>query len=102
MVLNNLSAILRMLADKHVTLEGVTHLKHEDLKPELWKPIYDKIKQRDISTMIADTEERFDGLLQCECCKSWKTRYVERQTRSADEPLTVFATCLDCNTNWRF
>lgn len=29
------------------------------------------------------------------------TDYYEKQTRSADEPMTVFGTCLDCGKKWR-
>jgi DNA-directed RNA polymerase subunit M/transcription elongation factor TFIIS len=34
--------------------------------------------------------ERPDGLFKCGKCKSYKTEYAERQTRSADEPTTKF------------
>ena len=37
----------------------------------------------------------------CFSCKSRKIRYVLRQTRCADEPMTAFFTCLDCGKCWR-
>jgi DNA-directed RNA polymerase subunit M/transcription elongation factor TFIIS len=37
---------------------------------------------------------------QCIQCKGNKVDYVFRQTRSADEGMTVFYTCRDCNRQW--
>jgi DNA-directed RNA polymerase subunit M/transcription elongation factor TFIIS len=42
-----------------------------------------------------------EGLFQCRKCKSKKTRYYQVQTRSADEPMTTFVTCLQCSTRWK-
>lgn len=42
-----------------------------------------------------------EGLFECRKCKSKKTRYYQMQTRSADEPMTTFVTCLQCNTRWK-
>ena len=47
-------------------------------------------------------EETPDGMFQCKKCRSKKTTYYQLQTRSADEPMTTFASCLNCNTQWRF
>lgn len=43
-----------------------------------------------------------EGLFRCPRCKSKNTDYYEKQTRSADEPMTKFCNCADCGTNWRF
>ena len=37
----------------------------------------------------------------CRKCRSKKCTYYQMQTRSADEPMTVFVTCLDCSTRWK-
>jgi transcription elongation factor S-II len=42
------------------------------------------------------------GAYQCGKCKSWRTTYTERQTRSADEPMSVFCLCENCGKRWRF
>jgi len=39
---------------------------------------------------------------QCGKCKQRKTRYRQAQTRSADEPMTTFVTCVVCNHRWKF
>ncbi|GMH19367.1 hypothetical protein Nepgr_021208 [Nepenthes gracilis] len=38
----------------------------------------------------------------CGRCKQWKCTYYQLQTRSADEPMTIFVTCVNCNNHWKF
>mmetsp|Transcript_59430 Transcript_59430/g.66513 ORF Transcript_59430/g.66513 Transcript_59430/m.66513 type:complete len:349 (+) Transcript_59430:220-1266(+) len=42
------------------------------------------------------------SLFTCGRCKSPKTTSTQKQTRSADEPMTVFVLCLNCNNRWKF
>ena len=37
----------------------------------------------------------------CPKCHAKKTSYFQKQTRSADEPMTIFCRCMVCNQNWR-
>lgn len=41
-----------------------------------------------------------EGLFKCIQCKSSNTKYTSKQTRSADEPMTIFVTCQDCGKMW--
>ena len=41
------------------------------------------------------------GEFQCRKCKGTKTSHYSLQTRSSDEPMTVFVCCLNCGTRWR-
>ena len=36
------------------------------------------------------------------CKKKSKCDYYQMQTRSADEPMTTFMTCLECDRRWKF
>lgn len=51
---------------------------------------------------IKKEEEGYEGLLKCGKCKSLKTTYYQLQTRSADEPMTTYATCKACGHKWKF
>ncbi|SBS90459.1 transcription elongation factor s-II, putative [Plasmodium malariae] len=42
------------------------------------------------------------GEFQCFKCKGYETVYHQLQTRSSDEPMTTFVTCLKCNNRWKF
>ena len=41
------------------------------------------------------------SLFTCGRCKSIKTTSTQKQTRSADEPMTVFVLCLSCGKRWK-
>jgi transcription elongation factor S-II len=41
------------------------------------------------------------GSFTCKKCKQSKTTHYSLQTRSADEPMTVFVCCLVCGNRWR-
>ncbi|XAR55728.1 hypothetical protein NMG60_11035909 [Bertholletia excelsa] len=38
----------------------------------------------------------------CGRCGQRKCTYYQMQTRSADEPMTTFVTCVNCNNHWKF
>ena len=42
------------------------------------------------------------GIFKCKKCGSEDTEDYEKQTRSADEPMTVFVHCRNCNAYFRF
>jgi len=42
------------------------------------------------------------GTFTCNKCKQNKTTYFQMQTRSSDEPMTTFVTCLNCHNRWKF
>lgn len=42
-----------------------------------------------------------EGIYTCRKCGSKKTQSWEKQTRSADEPMTTFVVCTNCKHNWK-
>jgi DNA-directed RNA polymerase subunit M/transcription elongation factor TFIIS len=74
-------------------------IKSGELKPntfdtkEMWDLWYQEPKKEVVEKR---PEEYEDGMFKCGKCKSMKTTYVEKQTRSADEPMTLFITCRMC------
>jgi transcription elongation factor S-II len=40
-------------------------------------------------------------MFQCGKCKERNASYYQMQTRSADEPMTTFVTCLKCGNKWK-
>jgi len=50
----------------------------------------------------AESQEAETDQFRCGKCKSRKCKYYQMQTRSADEPMTTFVTCCNCNNHWKF
>jgi DNA-directed RNA polymerase subunit M/transcription elongation factor TFIIS len=77
---------------------NVCRLTREDMYPEFWKLVKDAYIPESLKNPI----EKPDGMLKCRKCKSMKTEYYQLQTRSADEPMTTYATCHNCEHRWKF
>ena len=69
-----------------------------------WDKVVERRAREDMKKQYAANimnQPDYKGLFRCGKCKSYKTTYYEMQTRSADEPMTVFITCHACNNRWK-
>lgn len=67
---------------------------------------YAKAKEQGIKRDMAKDynvahDKDYKGIFKCEKCRQYKTTYYQMQTRSADEPMTVFVTCHVCKLTWK-
>jgi DNA-directed RNA polymerase subunit M/transcription elongation factor TFIIS len=73
----------------------------EEMCPSRWKESLDKIIEAEIKLYSKNTTAAV--YLYCSRCKKKsKCDYYQMQTRSADEPMTTFVTCLECDREWKF
>ena len=42
-----------------------------------------------------------ESLIKCKFCQKHSVSYTQKQTRSADEPMTLFYVCSACERRWR-
>jgi len=72
-----------------------------DLNPKRWKEMIQKIIDKEKA--MYSKKSTASIFMHCSSCKK-KTRcdYYQLQTRSADEPMTTFVTCLECDKRWKF
>jgi DNA-directed RNA polymerase subunit M/transcription elongation factor TFIIS len=72
-----------------------------DLNPKRWKEMIQKIIDKEKA--MYSKKSTASIFMYCSSCKK-KTRcdYYQLQTRSADEPMTTFVTCLECDKRWKF
>jgi transcription elongation factor S-II len=75
--------------------QSLAFMTHQEFAPEKWKDLLDQKMKRDIAKYDKKIEASTD-MFTCRKCKSKRSSYIELQTRSADEPATIFITCLDC------
>ena len=78
----------------------VPYMSHQELFPKHWEKIIETKILRDKSKYEINLEAATDAF-KCWKCKKRKCTYYELQTRSADEPMTTFVSCLSCGNHWK-
>jgi transcription elongation factor S-II len=71
-----------------------------EMFPENWKELADKQLIRE-QKILEGNKSRATSEYTCKHCKKSECAYYEMQTRSADEPITRFISCLNCGKRWR-
>jgi DNA-directed RNA polymerase subunit M/transcription elongation factor TFIIS len=85
--------------DGELTLEQLINQNYYELFPEKWEVMVDRQAKRERIQLEGDFSRATDKWL-CNGCKMRKCTYYELQTRSADEPMTIFIQCLNCGKRW--
>lgn len=90
----------RKLADT-MTSEEFVNTTEVDRHPERWMAKLKEVAEKDKALYSRKTTA--SAQMYCSGCKR-KTNcdYYQLQTRSADEPMTTFVTCLECDKRWKF
>jgi len=97
--INNSSFYDRIISGE-INPSNFTKLHLYDIHPDSWKELINKkIKTDKIKNSLKP--EAMTTLYKCGRCKNSECSFYEVQTRSADEPMTQFITCLVCNNRWR-
>jgi len=101
--LKNSPVLKGWILDKKIKTKDVVEMRPEDLWPD--GPYAKMMEERIIKEMrkayLAQEVKNQEGFFTCGRCRSKKTTYYQLQTRSADEPMTTFVTCLNCDRNWK-
>lgn len=92
--------LLDHLKSGEITGQTLANMTHQEMNPQHWKELIDKKRKRDENKYTNNAQASTD-MFTCRKCKSKRCTYYELQTRSADEPATIFITCLDCGKNWK-
>jgi transcription elongation factor S-II len=94
------SPILNRLKKGEFKAHELALMTHQEIEPKKWKEIIEMKIKRDKSATTVDLSAATD-IFTCSRCKKSKCTYYQMQTRSADEPMTTFITCLNCGKNWK-
>ncbi len=93
-----------MIKDKiilgEIKCKDLAYMTHQELYPENWEEMMETRKVRLENKYFPKIEASTDTFT-CRKCKKNKCTYYQAQTRSADEPMTTFVTCLECGNNWK-
>ena len=90
----------KMILSDEIDAQVVAFMTHHEMNPERWSKLIQQKVLRDQSKLTTNIEASTD-MYTCKKCKSKRCTYYELQIRSADEPATIFVTCLDCGKHWK-
>ena len=80
--------------------ENIVSMKPQELFPDMWEDIIVK-SARKMELLSRENNVQGTSMFKCGKCKKNNCTYYQMQTRSADEPMTTFVTCLKCSKRWK-
>jgi transcription elongation factor S-II len=92
--------LLHRIKEGEFALSDLPALTSYEMYPENWFTLKDKLLQRE-QKILEGNKSRATDQFKCRRCHKRECTYYELQTRSADEPMTIFITCLNCGKEWR-
>ena len=92
--------LVEKVNNKTIKAHEIAYMTHQELKPAKWAKLIEAKKMKDENRYTPKIEASTDNFT-CYKCKSKKCTFYQLQTRSADEPMTTFVTCLDCGKHWK-
>uniref|UniRef100_A0A6C0HSN5 TFIIS-type domain-containing protein n=1 Tax=viral metagenome TaxID=1070528 RepID=A0A6C0HSN5_9ZZZZ len=99
-MLNLTDDIIEKINTEETNAQQVAFMTHQELNPQKWDDAIQRKILRDKSKYEVNIEASSSSFF-CRKCHKNKTAHYQLQTRSADEPMTTFVTCLNCDARWR-
>tara|TARA_B100000768_G_scaffold181675_1_gene205707 strand:+ start:885 stop:1406 length:522 start_codon:yes stop_codon:yes gene_type:complete len=102
MILNNITdpELFDKITSKTIKAHLIAFMTHEELRPDLWEELIAIKKMKDENKFSPKIEASTDEFT-CFKCKENQCTYYQLQTRSADESMTTFVTCIPCGNRWK-
>jgi hypothetical protein len=94
------SGLLARVRGGEFAPHDVAFLAPHEAFPERWREVLEAKVQRDEYTYNRKPEAMTDQY-KCKRCHKRECVYYEQQTRSCDEPMSLFITCISCGNRWR-
>lgn len=98
--LNLNESLINKVSSGEIKAQEIAFMTHQEICPEKWEELIKAKSIRDKNKFEQNLEAATDTFT-CRKCKSKKCTYYQMQTRSADEPMTIFVTCIDCGSRWK-
>jgi transcription elongation factor S-II len=92
--------LLIRVKEGEFSLQSIPSMTSYEMFPEKWFDLKDKLLQRE-QKILEGNKSRATDQFKCRRCQKRECTYYELQTRSADEPMTCFISCLNCGKEWR-
>ena len=88
------------IENKEIRPHQLGLMTHQEIAPDKWEKLIQEKKEKDENRYAPKLDGNTD-MFTCRKCKSNKCSYYQLQTRSADEPMTTFVTCVNCGNRWK-
>ena len=92
--------VIEQITNGSIKAHKIAFMTHQELFPEKWDELITAKSKRDQNKFETNVEAATDTFT-CRKCKSNKCTYYLQQTRSADEPTTIFVQCIECGNKWK-
>jgi transcription elongation factor S-II len=92
--------LLQKVKTKKIKVQKLAFMTHQEMNPKIWKELVEAKIKRDKTLTEIDMSAATDEF-KCYKCQKKVCTYYQLQTRSADEPMTTFITCLNCGNRWK-
>jgi len=92
----NNKSLLPALNEGNINPRDVAFMSPQQIHPARWAKELEKINNKE----AAMNSMKVTDIYKCSKCHDRKCITSQKQTRSADEPMTIFVTCLTCYKTW--
>lgn len=101
-IYNNLSneKLIEKVSNGEIKAHELAFMTHYEMSPEKWEDLIKAKSIRDKNKYEQNIEAMTD-IFTCRKCRSKKCTFYQLQTRSSDEPMTIFVTCLVCGNRFK-
>jgi len=101
-VYNNIqnNNIKNLICSKKIRPHELAFMTHQEMLPDKWQTYIDELKIKNQNKYVPKLEASTNDYT-CRKCKSNECTHYQLQTRSADEPMTTYVTCIKCGNRWK-
>lgn len=92
--------LIDMVNNGEIKAHEIAFMTHQEMQPKKWEELIKAKSIRDKNKFEQELEAMTDRFT-CRKCFSKKCSYYALQTRSADEPMTLYITCLNCGARMK-
>ena len=92
--------LLSRILQGHLSIEHLADMDITDYAPAIYGPLREQMNLRE-QHLLEGNKAMATDLFKCGRCHKRECTYYELQTRSADEPMTKFITCVNCGSHWK-
>ena len=93
--------LIAKIKNREILPHKLPYMTTQEMFPDRWKEIIEK-HEKQIKNAYEVKQISMTEAIKCGKCKNNKITYYELQTRSGDEAMTQYFTCICCGHKWKY